>query len=177
KSPSPTYWDCLNQHGYYFLLRWQWYEWLGIIGPIALLWWFGWIARARNFPNLALLSYCAAIFDLIFFVAALIVTIPHVFALLAVYQPLRELQLVYVFLLLFAGGLLGEFFLKKRLLLWAASLRRSARECFLRNCSYFRQTATLNGPAQTQETRGFRHSPGYGKILQPMQSSPSTPNS
>ena len=118
KSPSPIYWDCLNQHGYYFVLRWQWYEWLGIIGPIALLWWFGRIARGRNLPNLALLSYCAAIFDLIFFVAALIVTIPHVFALLAVYQPLRSLRLVYAFFLLFAGGFIGEFVLKKRALLW-----------------------------------------------------------
>lgn len=119
KSPSQIYWNCLSQHPYYFLLQWQWYEWLGIIGPIGLLWWFGRIARTRNLSNLALLSYCAAIFDLIFFVAALIVTIPRAFALLAVYQPLRELQLVYVFLLLFAGGLVGEYFLKKRALLWA----------------------------------------------------------
>jgi len=119
KSPSQIYWNCLNEHPYYFLLQWQWYEWLGIIGPIALLWWFGRIARARNLPDLALLANCAAIFDLIFFIAALIVTIPRAFALLAVYQPLRELQLVYVFLLLFAGGLLGEYFLKKRVLLWA----------------------------------------------------------
>lgn len=119
KSPSQIYWNCLSEHPYYFLLRWQWYEWLGIMGPIVLLWWFGRIARARNLSNLALLSSCAAIFDLIFFAAALIVTIPRKFALLAVYQPLRELQLVYVFLLLFAGGLLGEYFLKKRALLWA----------------------------------------------------------
>lgn len=119
KSPSQIYWNCLYGHSYYFLLRWQWYEWLGIIAPIALLWWFSRIARARKMSNLALLSLCAAVFDLIFFVAALIVTIPRTFALLAVYQPLRELQLVYVFLLIFAGGMLGEWFLKKRALLWA----------------------------------------------------------
>ncbi len=118
KNPSQIYWQCLDGHRYYFLLRWHWYEWLGAIGPIALLWWFGRIARAHKLANFELLSFTAAAFDLIFFMAALIVTIPHALALLAVYQPLRDLQLVYVFLLLFAGGLLGEWFLKNRAILW-----------------------------------------------------------
>jgi hypothetical protein len=118
KSPSPVYWQCLNDHSYYFLLRWQWYEWLGIVAPLVLLWWFGRMAHRRKRQNLELLSCASAIFGLVFFLAALIVTIPRNLALLAVYQPLRSLQLVYVFLLLFAGGLLGESFLKARPLRW-----------------------------------------------------------
>lgn len=119
KSPSQIYWQCLNDHRYYFLLGWHWYEWLGIIAPIALLWWFGRIARAQRQRNLELLAITAAAFDSIFFIAGLIVTIPHALALLAVYQPLRDLQLVYVFFLLFAGGLAGQWFLKSRAILWA----------------------------------------------------------
>jgi hypothetical protein len=118
KSPSSVYWQCLNDHSYYFLLRWQWYEWLGILAPLVLLWWFGRMAHRRKRQNLELLSYTSAIFGLVFFLAALIVTIPRSLALLAVYQPLRSLQLVYVFLLLFAGGLLGESFSKARPLRW-----------------------------------------------------------
>ncbi|HEV2305308.1 MAG TPA: hypothetical protein VGR93_07300 [Candidatus Acidoferrales bacterium] len=118
KSPSPVYWQCLNDHSYYFLLRWRWYEWLGIVAPLLLLWWFGRMAHRRNQQNLELLSDTSTIFGLVFFLAALIVTIPRALALLAVYQPLRSLQLVYVFLLLFAGGLLGESLLKARPLRW-----------------------------------------------------------
>ena len=31
-----------------FLLRWEWYEWLGVLAPIPLLWWFRWIGRSRT---------------------------------------------------------------------------------------------------------------------------------
>lgn len=119
KSPSQIYWQCLDAHRYYFLLRWHWYEWLGIVAPIAILWWFARIARARKMQNFEFLSFSAAAFDLIFFLGALMVMIPRSLALLAVYQPLRSLQLVYIFMLLFAGGMLGEWFLKNRAVAWA----------------------------------------------------------
>ena len=119
KSPSAAYWACLNDHHFYFLIQWHWYEWLGAIAPIGLLWWLARTARRRDLQNLQLLSETAAVFGLLFFVAGLIVSIPHSLALLAVYQPMRSLLLVYVFMLLFAGGLLGEWFLKKRAILWA----------------------------------------------------------
>jgi len=34
-----------NTRDYYFLSRWHWYEWLGVIAPLGLLWWFYGLAR------------------------------------------------------------------------------------------------------------------------------------
>lgn len=118
KSPSAAYWQALHSHGYYFLLRWQWYEWLGIVGPLALLWWFSRIARKREQPALARLTWALFLFEALFFAGALIVTIPRSLEIFALYQPMRSLQLVYLFLFLFAGGMLGESLLHNRPMRW-----------------------------------------------------------
>jgi hypothetical protein len=108
----------LQSHSYYFLLRWEWYEWLGIIGPLALLWWFSRIARKRDQPVLARLTWAFFLFELLFFACGLIVTIPRSLEIFAPYQPMRSLQLVYPFLFLFAGGMLGEWLLQNKPLRW-----------------------------------------------------------
>lgn len=118
RAPSAAYWQSLQSHAYYFLLRWQWYEWLGIIGPLALLWWFNRIARKRRQAVLARLTWTLFLFELLFFAAGLIVTIPRSLEIFALYQPMRSLQLVYLFLFLFAGGLLGETLLKNKPMRW-----------------------------------------------------------
>ncbi len=118
KRPSAVYWQALRDHRYYSLLRWKWFEWLGILGPLALLWWFSCIARRRGRPAFARLAWTVFLFGLIFFLAALVVTIPPQFKILDLYQPMRSLQLVYVFLAVFSGGLVGESLLKDKPLRW-----------------------------------------------------------
>ena len=118
RAPSAAYWQSLQDHRYYFLLRWKWYEWLGIIAPLALLWWFNKIARRHNHAILERLTRAVFVFELIFFVLGLIVTISRDLEILAPYQPMRSLQLVYLLFFLFAGGLAGEYLLKSRPLRW-----------------------------------------------------------
>ncbi len=48
KYPSAAYWECLQHRRNFFLLRWHWYEWLGILAPLALLWWFSRIAKRKG---------------------------------------------------------------------------------------------------------------------------------
>ncbi|MHB8541904.1 MAG: hypothetical protein ACYDCD_13350 [Candidatus Acidiferrales bacterium] len=131
KRPSPAYWQSLRGHRYYYLLRWEWFEWLGIVGPLALLWWFSGIARGSGRLPFARLARAVFFFGLIFFLAALIVTIPSQFEILDLYQPMRSLQLVYVFLVIFSGGLLGESLLKNKALRWLLLfVPLSAAMCF-----------------------------------------------
>lgn len=118
RAPSAAYWQSLQSHSYYFLLRWEWYEWLGIIAPLVLLWWFSKIARKRDQSVLARLTWALFLFELLFFAGALIVTIPRSLEIFALYQPMRSLQLVYLFLFLFAGGMLGESLLQDRRMRW-----------------------------------------------------------
>jgi hypothetical protein len=119
RAPSAIYWRCLQDHRYYFLLRWTWYEWLGILAPFAILWWCKKCAERRGHSILARLAWTVFLFELICFVAGLIVTIPHALEILAPYQPMRSLQLVYLLMFLIIGGLLGEYVLKNHLLRWA----------------------------------------------------------
>lgn len=119
KAPSATYWRCLQDHRYYFLLRWTWYEWLGILAPFAILWWCKKLAERQGHSTLARLTWTIFVFELICFTAGLIVTIPHPLEILAPYQPMRSLQLVYLLMFLIIGGLLGEYVLKTHFLRWA----------------------------------------------------------
>lgn len=117
--PSPAFFQTLHDHPYYFVLRWHWYEWLGIFAPLALLWWFSRIAEAKQRPALKALAFSLIPFGLACFLGALIVSIPAL-QVLAIGQPMRGFQLLYLLMLLMAGGLLGESLLKKRALLWIA---------------------------------------------------------
>lgn len=119
KAPSAIYWKCLHDHRYYFLLRWTWYEWLGILAPFAILWWCHRNAERHGNLLVARLAGTIFLFEMIFFIAGLMVTIPPQLEILAPYQPMRSLQLVYLLMFLIVGGLLGERLLKKHVLRWA----------------------------------------------------------
>jgi hypothetical protein len=117
--PSPAFFQTLNDHPYYFVLRWHWYEWLGIFAPLALLWCFSRIADAKGRRPIKILALSLIAFGATCFIGALIVSIPGI-EFLAIGQPMRGFQLIYLLMLLIAGGLLGETVLRKRVFLWAA---------------------------------------------------------
>jgi hypothetical protein len=117
--PSTAFFQTLHDHAYYFVLRWRWYEWLGIFAPLAILWWFSRIAGAKQRPVLRTLALSLIPFGVACFLGALIVSIPPL-QMLAIGQPMRGFQLLYLLMLLIAGGLLGETVLKRRAFLWAA---------------------------------------------------------
>lgn len=115
---TDAYREILNTRGYFFLLRWEWYEWLGILGPIVLLWWYRGLAGGHELPRLKLMSSALILFELLFFAAALALTIPPRFANLAELQPMRSLHLVYILLFALGGGLLAEFVLRDKIWRW-----------------------------------------------------------
>jgi hypothetical protein len=104
---------------YFYILSWEWYEWLGILAPVGLLWWFSRIARNQGFINLDLICRALMIYDLVYFLGTLGFTVPSRFEALARLQPLRSLHLLYILLVVIVGGLLGEYVLKLRLWAWA----------------------------------------------------------
>ncbi|MGZ4733027.1 MAG: hypothetical protein ACXVZH_12870 [Terriglobales bacterium] len=115
---SPAYHEAARLHANHYIQNWEWYEWLGILAPLALFWWFGRIASARQ--NALLERACRAflIYGAIYLVVALVLDLPPQFERLARLQPLRSLHLLYMFLFLCVGGLLGEYVLKKSAWRW-----------------------------------------------------------
>src|SRR5436190_4886839 len=120
---SGAYRQVLDSHSYFFLLRWEWYEWLGFAGPLAILWFLGRAARQRRLATVEALCRTSVNFGLLFFVAALITSVPQV-ARFAELQPMRSLHLVFILLFAISGGWLTEWAMSStrnlRLLLFAA---------------------------------------------------------
>lgn len=116
---TPEYREILETRPYFFLTRWEWYEWLGLLAPFAILAVF--IKIARRFALGQMRQLCAALilFGSIFFAVALVIARPGRLENLAELQPLRFLHLLYVLMFLFGGGLIGKFLLKERIWRWA----------------------------------------------------------
>jgi hypothetical protein len=113
-----AYREVVQTRSYFFLLRWEWYEWVGMLAPMALLWWFRRIARQQSLPVLDLLCGALLWFGGLFFVASLVISIPPGMARFAELQPMRYLHLLYILLFVLGGGLLTQFVLKNHAWRW-----------------------------------------------------------
>jgi hypothetical protein len=143
---SRAYHEAAMRHHFHYVQLWQWYEWLGIVAPIALLWWFYRIAVRQERKALARLCRALVIYGTIYFVAALIVDFPARFESLARLQPLRSLHLLYMLLFLVMGGFAGEYVLKNRLWRWLALFVPLAAGMFFAQRELFPQSAHIEWP-------------------------------
>jgi hypothetical protein len=116
--PPPAYHEVALRQRSHFVLRWEWYEWLGAIGPVLLFWWFGSWARRRGMKNLELVSRAMVPFVVVAAMAAIGLGIPARFEALTRLQPMRCLALCYMVLVVAAGGLLAQYVLQRRVWRW-----------------------------------------------------------
>ena len=144
--PSRAYHQVALSHSYFYLLRWHWYEWLGVVAPMALLWWFSRVARSRQLRNLNLLCRALIVYEFVYLLAGVLLSIPVRFESLARFQPMRSLYLLYVLFFLFAGALLGEYVLKDRVWRWAALFVPLCAGMFLAQCALFPASAHIEWP-------------------------------
>jgi hypothetical protein len=146
---SAAYHEAAKLHGFHYIQRWAWYELLGIVAPLALLWWFVRIARARQWLLLAQACRAFAIYGFIYLVLALVVDLPARFESLARIQPLRSLHLEYMFLFVCFGGFLGEYVLKDRTWRWLVLFVPMSIGMFAAQRSLFPANAHLEWPGRT----------------------------
>jgi hypothetical protein len=117
---TSEYQEILRTRPYFFLTKWAWYEWLGLLAPFAILAWFARIARRYAPGPMNLACRALVLYGAVFFAMALIVSRPGRFENLAEIQPLRYLHLLYILMFLFIGALLGKFVLQRQTWRWAA---------------------------------------------------------
>jgi hypothetical protein len=122
ESPTPIWHKALETRSYYFLSRWEWYEWLGAIAPIILFWFLWRIARSRGDEKLSRFAFAVFAFAIFQQLVAFIMLTPSAFVRLLPFQPMRYLQLVYIFLVLIGGALLGRYLLRTSFWVWAVFL-------------------------------------------------------
>jgi hypothetical protein len=131
---------------FYFLLRWHWYEWLGIVGPLVLLWWFRRLALARGSAVLARVSERAVYYGIFQFAVALILMLPPRLERFRSFEPMRFLHLIYLLFVLLAGGLLARYFLKRSVVRWLLLFVPLSAGMFYAQCQLYPATAHLELP-------------------------------
>ena len=118
--PPAAYHEVALRQPSFYILRWHWYEWVGVIGPLLLFWWLGSWARRRALGNLELVVRAMVPFILVGTAAAILLSSSARLEALARLQPLRCLALAYMVLVVAGGGLLGQFLLQRHVWRWVA---------------------------------------------------------
>jgi len=143
---SSAWRQALNTRNYYFVRRWTWYEWLGVLGPIVILWLMARYARRTNRPVMARLARCTAVFAFFQMVIGCFVLLTPALIRLTPMQPMRYLHLVYILMAILAGGLLGENLLRNRAWRWLALFVPLCLGMFLGQRALFPGTAHVELP-------------------------------
>ena len=146
EGPSPAWRQALNTRDYYFIGRWTWYEWLGALAPILILWAIARYARRAKRPTMALLSGAAAFYATFQLAVACIVLLTPGLVRLTPMQPMRYLHLVYLFLALLGGGLIGEKILRGHVWRWIALFLPLTAGMFIAQRALFSGTEHIELP-------------------------------
>lgn len=146
EGPSSAWMKALDTRNYYFLGRWTWYEWLGAIGPILILWAIARYARRRDRPAMASLAGCGAVFAVFQLAVACIVLLTPALIRLMPMQPMRYLHLVYILMAILGGGLIGEHLLRRSLWRWMVLFLPLTAGMYVAQRSLFPGTRNLELP-------------------------------
>jgi hypothetical protein len=135
---------------YYFLSVWHWYEWVGLVAPLALLAVYGWWREKdddRSLPRRAdtTLALGSIAIGVIAIALCLLFARPESHShLMATLQPIRSFLFVYYCMFLLLGGLLGEHGLQR------VAWRWTLLACALGGLMYSVEHATYPALAQVE---------------------------
>jgi hypothetical protein len=145
-APSSAYHEAAKRHAYHYIQNWAWYELLGIVAPLVLFWWFGRIARRREWRMVERVSRACTLCGLIYLVGAVLVDLPARFEALARLQPLRSLHFLYIVMFVMMGGFFGEYVLQNRVWRWLLLFVPLSGGMFLAQRALFPASAHLEWP-------------------------------
>jgi len=115
---SPAWQQAANTRNYYYLSRWHWYEWLGVIAPLCLLWGISRLARKNSSLMQARVALRLMEFGVFQLAVAIAIMLPPSLDRLKPFQPMRFLHLLYLIFFLLAGGLIGQKILGRYTYRW-----------------------------------------------------------
>lgn len=120
--PSGNFVQAIATRHCYHLYNWTWYEWLGAIGPLVIFWAVARFARKQGHLTLSRFATAVLIYGAFQQIVALVILAPVAPLTFSTLEPMRFLQLVYVFMTLIFGAYLGKYVLGQRVFRWAVFL-------------------------------------------------------
>jgi hypothetical protein len=121
--PASDAWrKAASTRGFYFLGSWRWYEWLGVIAPLALVFLLQRLRQRRTLkaaePALSPVAYSLLYFGIFQMLAGIAIMLPPSLERLRPFEPMRYLHLLYLLFFVIAGGLAGAYLLDRRAYRW-----------------------------------------------------------
>lgn len=113
-----AYREVLTSRAYFQVTTWHWWEWVGVIAPLAILAVCSRVYLKTVEPAFSLVAKILIGLGLISTVAALLLASDADFAYLLRLQPMRSFHLIYVIFFILLGGLMGEYLLRARVWRW-----------------------------------------------------------
>lgn len=141
-SESPSYLRIAITRYYWFLSEWHWYEILGLIAPLLIL-----FVLPKSTPATGRIAQSALLLGSIALAVALLFAHEsYATHLVARLQPLRAFQVVYELMILLLGAWLGTHLLKDRAWRWAVFVVALATPMFFAQRSTFPNSAHIEWP-------------------------------
>jgi hypothetical protein len=146
--PASDAWrKAASTRGFYYIARWEWYEWLGVFAPLVLLYVYRfWAAQRAGTQQVRLwvaqrfqrcdeagqksgaltpedTQQLSLITSLLYYgifqtMVGLAIMLPASLERLRPFEPMRYLHLLYLIFFLLVGGLLGRYLLKAHVYRW-----------------------------------------------------------
>jgi hypothetical protein len=113
-----AYREVLTSRAYFLVTTWHWWEWVGVIAPLAILAVCSRVYLKTAQPGFSLVAKLLIGLGLISTVAALLLASDADFAYLLRLQPMRSFHLIYIVFFILLGGLMGEYLLRTRVWRW-----------------------------------------------------------
>ncbi|MGD0801992.1 MAG: DUF6798 domain-containing protein [Terracidiphilus sp.] len=146
--PTPVWREALETRTYFFLYKWAWYEWLGALAPLLLFWLLWRFAKKQGETLLARFALAVFLFGIFQLAVAMVMLgIPAMIRLYPL-QPMRFLQLIYVFMTLMGGCLLGKYLLKASIWRWVVFLLAINAGMFISQRALFPSSEHLELPGR-----------------------------
>lgn len=121
--PASDAWrKAASTRGFYFLGSWHWYEWFGVIAPLALVFLLQRLLQQRTLkavgPALSPVAYSLLYFGIFQMLGGLAIMLPPSLERLRPFELMRYLHLLYLLFFVIAGGLTGAYLLDRRAYRW-----------------------------------------------------------
>jgi len=138
--------EALLTRTYFFVSNWQWYEWVGVLAPLALAWWFSFRKRSGISPVSRVLLQAFLPFGLLATAVALVLVSAPWLENYTRLQPMRSFHLLYVIFFVLLGGFIGEFALRRSIWRWLALFVPIAVSMYFFQQSQFPNSAHVEWP-------------------------------
>jgi hypothetical protein len=145
-----AYRETLHMRTFFFVSQWHWYEWVGVFAPLAVLFGLTRISWRGTLPAFQKIIRTLIPFGICATGIALLLTSTPLFENFVRLQPMRCFHLLYIFLFLLLGGLIGEYCLQKRVWRWAALFLPLAFGMFFLEHNMYPSSRHIEWPAQRE---------------------------